>query len=739
MFHYWPAMTPSLPLQPADATPIASSFSWAVIGDQAWYFSNLEPFDCHGAGDTRAQALRIARFYTVSGVRCVDLARAFSVSRPTVHRAVKLLEARGEAAFGAPRRPRGRTVISPAKARRAETMLASGFSGRACARALGVSHSTFNENLRSGIIKAPVVEGAPASERSQRSKEARRPAMGRACHDVEGRLLAAAGMMDEASPRFDTRALAVDRGGVLAALPMLLREGLLETAHRSLRLPAGFYGLSTILIMLAFMTMARVRTPERLRYQAPGEWGLLLGLDRCPEVKTLRRKVAALAASPETVEAWQRALARSWLEDGSQDWMTLAVDGHVKVYQGKGRVPKHFVSRQKLCLPATASYWINALSGAPLVCLHKDLDGKMVRALEHDVVPELETLGVVTGDAGDLLRGGRPAVTLVFDREGWSPDLFRRLARRGIAVITWHKNFRGEDWPVEDFTQCTVPLYGPAGTASTQVRLAESKVVLTKGHEVRQIRRLLDNGRQVPLITTHPGMAMEEVAGAMFSRWVQENFFKYMRDAYNLDALPEHGLETVDDDTLVVNPAHRVVRKAIQKNQARLNQLRVRIAKATARGKAADALAAEAGTVEETLAELKERRSTLASHVRVGDLADNDKPDTLPRARRLLVDLVRMICYRAETRMMAPVIQGKARPNTVRTLIAALMTADASIEPDHDSGILRVNILGLANNATERTLLPLIDELNQTRTVYPGTNLRLVYDIDGAILHNRLT
>ena len=731
-------MTPSLPLQPADATPIASSFSWDVIGDTAWYFSNLEPFDCHAAGDTRAQALRIARFHTISGVRCVDLARAFSVSRPTVYRAVKLLETKGEAAFGAPRPPRGRTVVSPAMARRAATMLASGFSGRACARALDVSHSTFSENLRSGVIAAPVVSGAAASERSARAKEARTPAMGRACHDVGGRLLAAAGMMDEASPRFDAGALAVERGGVLAALPMLLREGLLETAHESLRLPAGFYGLSAILIMLAFMTMARVRTPERLRYQAPGEWGLLLGLDRCPEVKTLRRKVAALAASPEPVEAWQRALAGSWLEDGSQDWMTLAVDGHVKVYSGKGRVPKHFVSRQKLCLPATASYWINALSGAPLVCLHKDLDGKMVQALEHDVVPELEALGVVTGDAGDLLRGGQPAVTLVFDREGWSPELFRRLARRGIAVITWHKSFRGEDWAVEDFTDCTVPLHGPAGTRPARVRLAEKKVVLAKGHEVRQIRRLLDNGRQVPLITSHPGMAMEDVAGAMFSRWSQENFFKYMRDAYNLDALPEHGLEAVDDDALVVNPAHRTVHKAIGKNQARLNQLLVRIAKATARGKATDALAAEADTVAETLAELRQRRSTLDSHVRVGELADDDKPDTLPRARRLFVDLIRMICYRAETRMMTPVIEGKARPNTARALIAALMTANANILPDHDRGILRVSILGLASHAAEKPLLTLIDELNQTATVYPGTNLRLVYDIDGVSLPNRV-
>ncbi len=34
---------------------------------------------------------------------------------------------------------------------------------------------------------------------------------------------------------------------------------------------------------------------------------------------------------------------------------------------------------------------------------------------------------------------------------------------------------------------------------------------------------------------------------------------------------------------------------------------------------------------------------------------------------------------------------------------------------------------------------PVIDELNQTKTVYPGTSFRIVYDINGATLQNRLT
>ncbi len=70
-------------------------------------------------------------------------------------------------------------------------------------------------------------------------------------------------------------------------------------------------------------------------------------------------------------------------------------------------------------------------------------------------------------------------------------------------------------------------MYGPAGCSSTTVSLAEKNIDLENAPRVRQIRRRLDNGRQVPLITTHPRLPVEKVAGAMFSRWSQENFFKY--------------------------------------------------------------------------------------------------------------------------------------------------------------------------------------------------------------------
>ena len=749
------AMVLSLPFSLPDATPIGDRYAMQTRDGITYYFFNLEPFDCHPADDRRAMLLRAAKLQVVSGVRQADIMAAFNISRPTLARAVKRYREHGEDAFFEPRRRRGRTVVDAQMAAKAAALLASGMSGSACARHLGIPPTTFNENRRAGVIAVPApalaavadapqvatdhptsanTEPAAATDRATRDARDKQAPMGRAARDVEGRMLASAGLLTEAEPVFAAPAHAVAHGGVLAALPMLLRAGLLGAANRLFRLPDGFYGLTTILLFVAFMTLARVRNPESLRYQAPGEWGAILGLDRCPETKTLRRKIRLLTSAEHTVRDWQSALARTWATEHDDDWATLAVDGHVKVYTGRnGRLPKHFVARQKLCLPASVSYWINALGGTPLLCLHKALDPKLIKAIEQDVVPHLQHLGVVPEAAPDLTRpdAGVPALTLVFDREGWSPDLFKRLARRGIACITWHKNFKGEDWPEEDFRTLEVLIHGPAGTSATTVDLAEQPIVLRNGLTVRQIRRRLANGRQVPVITTHPQMPLVQVAGAMFSRWSQENFFKYLREQFNLDSLPTHDLEPLDPDAQVVNPVRRALEKTIRRVRSRLAAVRNRLVPAQQEPDpdTANRLDADAKALAGELDELQLQRVDTPTHVRAGNLSEQDKLDALPVAGRLFMDVVRMIAYRAETRMMAPVIGAQGKKPNARRLLRALLTSDANIIPEPAHDILRIQLLGLGSDACDRMLAPLIEELNATRTIYPGTQLTLVYEM----------
>ena len=647
------ALMYTLPMQPPEAVPIGtSSFSFAAIDGRITCFSNLEPYDGHDEADRGAMLLRIARF-AENGIRRAGLQTAFGISRSTLKRAATRLRDRGEASFHAPRRGRGTSTIVGETAAEAERLPASGMRIAEVARELGIAPATPCRNCRKGFIACPdagkqaPVSGTAAPEvepeaaesagkadlldRSARDRRDREAPMGRGARDSAGRVAASTGAMAEAEARFGEPLPAVACGGVLAALPMLLREGLLDRTREFLALPKGCHGLAGVFLFPAFPIMARVRNPEALRHQSPGERGAIPGLDRCPEARTLRSRTRTLAADVQRVRDWQDTLAEVWLEDEGDVCATLSADGRVKVHSGrKGRLPKHFIARRKLCLPAAASCWINMLGGRPLPCLNKALDPTMTRALEQDVLPAPERLGLPGPDAPDPAAdaSARPALTLAFDREGWSPALFKRLARRGIAAIAWHRNFGGEAWPEAEFRTLQVPLHGPGATRHARARLAGKRIEPGNGLEVRQIRRLLDSGRQMPLVATDFRMPLEQAAGVLFSRWSQESFFKCMREEFDLDALAVHGLAEQDPEERVVNPAWRRLDSHARRLRQRLGTLRSRIAdlsRGSSSGKArktARQLKMESDALDAERETLKRQRSETPRHIRVADLVE---------------------------------------------------------------------------------------------------------------------
>ena len=151
------------------------------------------------------------------------------------------------------------------------------------------------------------------------------------CTRVVERVCASLGGGQSAPARF-APALDVAQAGVLWALPALLANGLLRHLDEFFQLKKGYYSLRQIFILLAFMALCRIKAVERLRYNPPGEWGKLLGLDRIPEVRTLRLKLEEL--SQGEVGPWSAQLSQEWLEGEPEAAGLLYVDGRVSVYHG---------------------------------------------------------------------------------------------------------------------------------------------------------------------------------------------------------------------------------------------------------------------------------------------------------------------------------------------------------------------------------------------------------------------
>jgi len=79
------------------------------------------------------------------------------------------------------------------------------------------------------------------------------------------------------------------------------------------------------------------------------------------------------------------------------------------------------------------------------------------------------------------------------------------------------------------------------------------------GYAFREIRRLSESGHQTSIITTHPTLSTPVIAGRMFARWSQENFFRYLIQDYDFDKMLMYGIEDIDTEKTVVNPQYRQI------------------------------------------------------------------------------------------------------------------------------------------------------------------------------------
>jgi hypothetical protein len=381
--------------------------------------------------------------------------------------------------------------------------------------------------------------------------------MGNATTRSLERVAAAMGMLASTAIEFQT-AWDVPQGGVLLALPVLLAQGLLRYSPQMYHLPPGFYGIDSIFLLLAFMALARIRSLEQLRYQAPGEWGKVLGLDRIPEVRTLRAKLQLLCRDLGQAMKWNAQLAKEWIARQNDSELYLYCDGHVRVYHGnQTALPRHYIARERLCLRATTDYWINAMDGQPFLYINKEVDPGLIATLQQDVIPWLETSVPRSPEMEQRLADDPRAhwFTVVIDREGYSPALFRQLWQKRIALLTYHK-FPKDDWRPEEFSSQSITL---TGGETVTMQLAERGSRLSNNLWVREIRRLTDSGHQTSMLTTNFQSPMTTLAVSLFARWCQENFFRYMREHYGLDRLVEYGTETIPDVVSVVNPQWRTL------------------------------------------------------------------------------------------------------------------------------------------------------------------------------------
>jgi hypothetical protein len=751
---------------PSDTVVINARCTLRAEADQRVIVVGGLPVYHYCAADAVAEAYAMVMLVESGFAQQTEVARAFRKSERTVRRQQERYVQAGMVGLGRAEgwRP-GRRRIPGKRLRIIERLKSEGLSNRAIAQRLGVNEKAIRKLLgpstgedleqlplvrtatlpvseppplsTSLVLTATMVEESAAAVTSSRQDPASHsiqieertedpePVPMSLDHDASDRSfdrqMAYLGLLDDAAPMFRDGSQ-IPSVGVLLVLPYLVHSAVLRIARKLYgEIGPAFYGLRTTLMTLFLMALLRIQRPEQLKERDPAAFGRVLGLDRAPEVKTLRRQLGRLAAHHHA-EQLGAELARVRVAQRGDLTGFLYVDGHVRAYHGKHTIPSAYVARRHLAMPATTDYWINDRGGDPLLLITADINASLITAF-----PNL--LRQVRAAIGDR------KVTIVFDRGGWSPKLFRRIIQEGFDLLTYRKH-KSRLINQQRFVNRRVKLDGRWVTYD----LHDQPVRLLKGKlRLRQITRLCDSGHQTQIICSRWDLTDIEVAHRMFERWRQENFFKYMREEFLLDALVDYRIEPEDPTRTVPNPERRTLDKQIRAARRDLSEIERQYGAAAAdnteqnrptRGGfkiAYDKLGKQLRAARERLKKLTKKHRTVPARLEIRDLSEQAVVK-LATERKHLTDIIKMLAYQAESDLLNLLRSHYLRTEQEgRTLLHELFATAGDIKVSDSE--LQIALAPLSSPHRTRAAHALCELLDQTATVFPGSRLRVRFAI----------
>jgi len=564
------------------------------------------------------------------------------------------------------------------------------------------------------------------------------------------------GLIEEAPVEFQS-ADGVPCAGALLGLALLEETHLLEEARAVYgRLKNGWYGLRSLVWTLVVMALVRIKRPEQIKHHDPVALGCVLGLPRAAEVKTIRRKLNEIAQCGQAAE-WHRQLARRRAEEHPAALATLYVDGHVRAYHGQQRLGKTHVSRLKRVLRAETDYWVHQAHGQPLLVVHEPVESNFHETLRDSVLPEIRR---VVGDR---------RVRIVFDREGWSRELFDDLLSMNFDFMTYRKGSY-ESLADSEFAEAT---FGVPGQPAVHYELAETVFEQPGWPRLRLVAVKKQNGGQTHVLASGQltWEALDQDAGAtdlpaaelawwMFHRWSQENWFKYMRTEFALDVLVDYSVELDDADRLVVNPQWRERDRQVASARSHLERARAKYAhlvlkseEKAAKEKATDdptkrkssaaspsrcekadcecltcrshAQAKEVAKLSTEYDTARADRGAVPRKIRLAEASDRDVVK-LSYERKLFTDTIKLGAYEIETRLYEMLGVTYSNSETEgRSLIRAILEGSGDIRVEGET--IEVHLDQLSAPRYTQAMHSLCEQMNALSPRLPETNHRLSF------------
>ena len=371
-------------------------------------------------------------------------------------------------------------------------------------------------------------------------------------------------------------------GGLLFA-PLLARYDFMPTLSRVIAMATHEgYSLEELGLTLFYMDVFGFRSLEDFKRAYGEEFGVLLGRTQSPSLFTLRRflhKVRKLGKGEALIEEF----ALAYLKSGLAAWGVMYIDGHFMPYYGLYPIRKGWHGVRQI--PMKGSYNFLAVDErfAPWLFL--------VRSCAEDLlqkIPELIEKAKRIGEQAGVSQERLDKLIVLFDREGYSAELYRYLdgkdqgaGKRRALFISWAKY--SDKW-VNDLAEAQ---FNQVAQVTYEIRKAEAIPYLettrtmSKYGKIRAV--VIQNGRDKKRAAIYTNGTAEEITAErivqlLCRRWGEENAIKELLHKHLINYTPGYVLEELEEQPLVDNPQVRQLKKQRASLVSELNRLKIELA-----------------------------------------------------------------------------------------------------------------------------------------------------------------
>lgn len=677
------------------------------MGDFEVVHVGATPIAQYRVSDVTARRHVMVQLAEAAHVPGLEIAHRFGVTPVYVSQLRSRYRSAGSRVLTARRTgPKGPSKVTVAIEARVRALRGDGLSYHAIADALADQLLISYQTVRRMLLQAPQVQLPLAAE----DPAVEEPPISPADEPV-----AAPAPVATDVPEGDTR-----YAGAMLLHVALTQLGL-WSVFQSLGASVGRTALrvNQVVGIVALGFALRLRSIEGFKTAMRRDFGRVLGLRVAPGVQTLRTRLRALAESVDPASL-MRMLAAAWIHLEPVWEGAYYVDGHFCPYSGGRSLPKAWNAKRRLVEPGQTDLYVHDATGRVLFFVNRPFNDQLAKAM-----PQL------LAEIRALVPPDQP-VLLVFDRGGYSGQLFHDLTAQQVGFITYLKGRAARRrFPADRFVRRWWQVEDPA--AIQRARRVVYRI-FEKGTRIRDagvIRTLVveDEDAQIPVLTNCVEMSAAKVVHLLKMRWRQENSFKYLSAHYGVEQLIQYDATAHPDERLVANPRRKQVHQQIATLQADVVFKEAELGRTLVDGRGAPQasrrLRRELATLEARLSRLEHRLAQTPAQVPASALTGSPTRATMNTDRRNLVNAIKIATYNAERLLARQFFRHYQNPRDWLTVFRAVLQLPGTVTRAGDA--LRVVLKAPDQPRVRRALAAMLDEINQKGPRLFGTGPNVTF------------